>query len=434
MARARPGTARDAAFERDDGQALWVRTERMSLPRARPLSVVMVSDMTARISAERELQRVRERIAEQQRLRDLGELASGVAHDLNNALHALRLRLARLASNPDVLRTNEETLRTIDRIVDDAVERVTQLQDDAHNRCGERGSTVDLASVMEDAVELCRPGLEVGSDGSNVRIHVDVAPLPRVPGRPTELRHAFVNLILNSRDAMPAGGTIEITACTVSDQVVVTVSDDGTGIPPAVLPRMFDPFVTTKGRRGTGLGLAQVRRAMHALGGSISADNRPNGGAVFRLVFPVAVRPTARRACEPTAVPTPPSQRVLVIDDDPDNLDALRWVLETLGQEVEVAASGDDALARVAAGRDFALALCDVGMPGMSGWEIAGRIRERSPQTRVVLLTGWARDLAADPRRSRVDGILAKPLDLPVLRAVLSGQPPPDPIDASRTA
>src|SRR6185369_8405598 len=149
------------------------------------------------------------------------------------------------------------------------------------------------------------------------------------------LRHVIVNLLLNARDAMPRGGTIHLAAEHADSRVILNVVDEGRGIPPEHLAKIFDPFFTTKGNRGTGLGLSMAYGVLTRLGGDISAQNRPEGGACFTLSFPVAPRPS-------TPVPPPPSsnppsgRHILVVDDDVDNLEATRMVMELDGQAVDI--------------------------------------------------------------------------------------------------
>jgi CheY-like chemotaxis protein len=161
---------------------------------------------------------------------------------------------------------------------------------------------------------------------------------------------------------------------------------------------------------------------MSRLGGQLSASSRPGEGTSFALSFPLAV--TAPRR-EPAVVPRPlqrSRRRILLVDDEADNLDVLREVLQLEGHEVEIARSGPEALARIDSGERFDLVLCDVGMPEMSGWQVARELEGRTPRTPVWMLTGWANEIGdSDPRLRLVRGVLAKPLDLDRLRTLLAG-------------
>jgi CheY-like chemotaxis protein len=364
-------------------------------------------------------------LLEQERWRVLGDLASGVAHDLNNTLHALSLRLERLRKSRAVMAEQRENLEVIERIVADASARVKRFEEIGRRREDRPDGTVDLARAVAEALGVAK--LEMGSE-ERVRVEVLLPPLGTVLADPEELHQVFVGLFLNARDAMRGSGRLRVEGRKRGDWAVITVADDGPGIREDHLRRIFDPFFTTKGRRASGLGLAVAGGVMRRLGGRIEAGNGPGGGAVFTLSFPrlspqalvrraAAARPPARRAAP---------VRVLVVDDDEDNLEASRWILEEMGHHAEVTPSGADAIGRVEAGERYDLVLCDLGMPGVDGWTVARRLRELAPATTVYLVTGWAQEVGReDPRRETVAGVLPKPLDLGALERILAaaGQP-----------
>jgi signal transduction histidine kinase/CheY-like chemotaxis protein len=415
------GEPRARALLVREGQALCLelRLERVETPERR-LVIVVGEDVTERVRSERELARAREALAAHERMRLLGELASGVAHDLNNTLHALGLRIGHLAAT-SLDERQRENVEVLARICADAAERVSRLQELARRREDVPTESFDVAGVIEEAIGAARTELDERAYARGVRYEVEAALARGVHavGSACELRHVFVNLLLNARDAMPGGGRVRISSRVVEGRAEVRVQDDGTGIRAEHLDRLFDPFFTTKGPAGMGLGLAIAEGVMRRLGGAISAANVPGGGAVFTLTFPIANPPSAG---EPA--PRPPAvaegHRLLVVDDDIDNLEATKYVLEDLGQDADLAASGEDAVALLAEGRRYDLVLCDIGMPGMNGWMVAEEIKRRAPGTRVVLITGWAQEIAPDdPKRRGVDGILGKPLDLARLREAL---------------
>jgi signal transduction histidine kinase len=383
--------------------------------------LAVAEDVTERVRTSLEIARAREAMLAHERMRLLGELASGVAHDLNNTLHALSLRIGHLAASPLDAR-QRDNVEVLARICADAAERVSRLQELARRREDVPSESFDVARVVDEALAVARPDIDERSHvhGVRVEIETDLAPELCAVGAAAELRHVFVNLLLNARDAMPDGGTIRITSRVAQGRAEVTVQDDGTGIRPEHLDRVFDPFFTTKGPLGMGLGLAIVQGVMRRLGGSVSAANVPGGGAAFTLTFPLAAALPADPA-PPAETTVAAGHRLLVVDDDIDNLEATKYVLEDLGQDADLAASGEEALGLVADGHRYDLVLCDVGMPGMNGWQVAEQLKKLAPDTRVVLVTGWAQEIAPDdPKRRGVDGILGKPLDLAHLRRALN--------------
>jgi signal transduction histidine kinase len=227
-----------------------------------------------------------------ERLVSLGQLVSGVVHDLASSLGALRLRLQLLEADPELLLRYGKTLSGMEQIVEDGMTRVERLRDLVRARHARPLERVALTGVVSGAIDLVRSEVERGGREGRIRIDSEVPELPEVPGVAAELRHVLVNLLLNARDAMPDGGRIRVTAGMERGRVVVRVEDEGAGIPPEHLPRIFEPFFTTKGSQGLGLGLSMAKEVMERVGGSLSAENRSGGGARFTLSFP---RAPARR-------------------------------------------------------------------------------------------------------------------------------------------
>jgi CheY-like chemotaxis protein len=375
-----------------------------------------------RVRAERELDQLRESLVQQERLRAIGELASGVAHDLNNTLHAMSLRLSLVEQSQACQAEQGDNIRALSRIVSDAALVVGRLQDFARQRHDRPLESVDVAAVVDEAIDIVRTGIEGQSslDGAPIRIRTDLPALPPVPGLASDLRHVVVNLLLNARDAMPSGGTIRMLAEQQGKRVVLKVLDEGNGIPAKDLTKIFDPFFTTKGKRGTGLGLSIARGVLARLGGDITAENRPEGGACFTLSFPVATHPSRPPPARPPSIPPVGGRHILIVDDDAESLEATRMAMEMEGQHVDIAQNGRDAIERIRLGARYDLILCDLGMPDMNGWHVAREIQDVAPGTAVFMVTGWAQQIAGeDPRRRWVKGILEKPMTLERLRDVL---------------
>lgn len=384
----------------------------------------IATDVTARVRAENELAAAHEAQFHAERMRSLGALSSGLAHDINNSLNALKLHLSVLSLNPGKL---PDKLPTLNRIVDDCALLVKRLQDFARQRRDPPLGRCHIEKVIDEAVQTVHTELveKTAMIDKPVTIEVDTPTLPAVPGDPVELRHVFVNLLLNAREAMPNGGKIEITGHVADDRVVVSVVDEGEGIRPEVIGRLFDPFFTTKGMRGTGLGLATAYGVMSRLGGDIRAENRPEGGAIFTVTFPAAAgakENKPRRAATTNGASMP--RRILAIDDHPENIEPLKTLFETKGHRVDVAFSGADAIERVRRGDVYDLVLCDVGMPEMNGWQVAERLRGMTPGVAIYLITGWAQEIPPDePRRALIDGLIAKPVNLERLEKIIARPP-----------
>jgi signal transduction histidine kinase len=282
---------------RREEQIIELTVERALLPDNEMAVMVMVEDVTRLTRAEAEARTSQDLLVHQERLRSIGELAFGIAHDLNNTLAALRLRLSVMEKDPACLASQGLNLRTSLRILSQGTALISKLQD-LGRREPPRVTAVDLDETIRCAVEIAQSGLALDRAGAErrIRIQCDVPALPPIRGYSEDLKHLFVNLMINARDAMPAGGTISVRARREGNLVVVRVEDDGQGIPPEHLPHIFDPFFSTKGDKGTGMGLAMAKTLIERLGGNIIARNRAEGGASFELHFVPYPRFRARAA------------------------------------------------------------------------------------------------------------------------------------------
>lgn len=396
-------------FERSR-QVIEVRLERLGPGE----EMALIFDVTEDLRRQRELQRDRETLQHEERMHAMGVLASGVAHDLNHVLNVMALRVATLRADP-ALGNSRRTLDGLGRVVGEAARIVARLQDLARKRRDRPTDPLDLAAVLTGAIEMAR----TEADTAGVRIEAEVPPLPLVRGSAAELAQVFYSLLLHAREQMPDGGVIRVRAREERGKVCVTVSDEGRGLQEAELSLLFDPFSGVGGEAALGLSVAWG--VLARLGGSLSATSHHGHGAgtTFALSFPLESPP--RREPVPAVPREQTLHRILIVDDEDDNLDVLREVLEIEGQQVAAAKSGPIALALFDAGSRFDLVLCDVGMPEMSGWHVAREIQRLAPGTPVWMLTGWANEISEqDPRRQYVRGVLAKPIDLDQLRALLS--------------
>jgi len=246
-----------------------------------------------------------------------------------------------------------------------------------------------------------------------------------IAGDERELREALTNILFNAIDAMPKGGTITVASSSEGEQVKLSVSDTGVGIPREVRGKIFEPFFTTRGAVGSGLGLSVTYGIVRRHGGTIDVDSVHGKGSRFTVGLPVArdVEVSARRERKATAAR---SARILLVDDDPEVRNVLKLMLEHLGHEVVAAECGEDAVNLFEAG-DFELVVTDLGMPDMSGREVAGIVKEIKAGTPVILITGWGVQLSEEDM-PEIDGMITKPFSKDILSAkiaeLLPGEPP----------
>jgi len=241
-------------------------------------------------------------------------------------------------------------------------------------------------------------------------LHVETDGETTVDGWPISLREALTNLIFNAVDALPAGGTIRLSARQVGEDIVVTVTDSGLGMSDDVRERIFEPFFTTKGERGTGLGLAQVFRVVEQHRGTIAVESSPGAGTTFQLTLPAASTASiSHDAVQATSAPVR-RLRVLAVDDEPSVGNMVRRILRPQGHSVVTATSGEEALERLADG-PFDIMISDVGMgPGMNGWELVEHVRPSWPEMHIVLATGWGAAIdQIEAQVKGVDAVIAKP-------------------------
>jgi GAF domain-containing protein/ActR/RegA family two-component response regulator len=370
--------------------------------------------------AYQDLKTAQEHLVQSEKLRALGEMASGVAHDFNNILAAILGRVQLILSQ-----VQDETLRhwlqVIERAALDGAQTVRHIQEFTRIRRDQPVESVDPNQIVRDAVEMTQARWrdDAHSQGLDIRMSLDLAPVPPVDGHPNELRQVLTNLIFNAVDALPRGGTITLTTRRGADNVLVRVADSGVGMSEEVQRRVFEPFFTTKGPKGTGLGLALVYGVVSRHGGSVDVESREGGGSTFTVRLPVGQepRPTSSRAGE---VPASPGARVLVIDDEERVRDALADMLRQAGHAVTTASHGGEGIERFGTA-DFDLVLTDLGMPGMSGWQVAQAVKALRPAVPVVLVTGWGVELSTQElRASGVDRVMTKPFRLAEVQAVLA--------------
>jgi signal transduction histidine kinase/CheY-like chemotaxis protein len=369
----------------------------------------------ARWQAEEEMLKGRETLLLQERMRLAGQLASGIAHDLNNTLNVVKLRLDALAQDDAVKSRHAARLRALDHAIEDAAQTVARVRELGKTREENFSEPVQLSEIIAQAIELASSSIEGRSSlhGASIKITAKVPDqLPAVKGPAPNLRQVFLNLLLNASDAIQPRGEITIESSVDDDSVVVRVADDGPGIAAEHIERVFEPFFTTKGPHGAGLGLSTTRTIMDGIGGSICAANQPGGGAMFVLRFPFASPAAAESRSQPVTE-APRGCRFLLVDDDAENLDSLAENLVRRGHRVDGASSGAQALEKLRSGAAYDVILCDLGMPGMSGWEVARLAREIAGDAKFYIVTGWGREIEREiPASVSVSGVLSKPIDL----------------------
>ena len=392
--------------------------------------------------AYEDLRQTQEVIWQQERLRALGQLASGIAHDINNALSPASLYLQMLLEREPALEERaRQYLEITYRAIEDVSHTVSRMREFGRPREPQLALVpLDLNVILQQVIDLTHARWQAipQERGIVIRVHRDLQTnLPAVAGAESDIRDALTNLVLNAIDAMPEGGTLTLRSHAHPDRqartpgvanvwqgagVSVEVCDTGIGMSAAVRARCLEPFFTTKGERGTGLGLAMVYGMVQRHSGQIEIDSEPGEGTTVRLTFPAAA---VTASAELTADVPLESLRILIVDDDPLLLCSLQDTLEGEGHVIQVAEGGQagiDAFSIAARkAQPFDVVITDLGMPHIDGRAVAAAIKAVAPVTPVIMLTGWGyRLLAENDVPPFVDRVLSKPPRLADLRAALS--------------
>lgn len=360
--------------------------------------------------ANRELDLAQHRVIEAERRRAISDIAAGVAHDFNNLLGAIlgNAQLIRLAETLEEAQALAEMIEVAAR---DAATIVRRIQEFTRSRDTLERTAVSVEALIESAINMTRPRWrdEAQFLGVAITIQREIQPVEAVLGIEAELREVLINLILNAIDAMPEGGTLTIGCRQVGDVVSIWVRDTGIGMSPEVLAHIGQPFFTTKGSRGSGLGLAVSQGIVQRHGGELTFHSVEGQGTTATIALPVARQSEIISAIE--QVEQRYAGTILVVEDDTLLRQVLRRTLERAGHRVFDAATGSEAL-RLLERQPVDVLITDLGLPGMSGWDVARAARQLLPEVRVLLTTGWGERLAAeDAQRSGVMEILPKPLE-----------------------
>jgi signal transduction histidine kinase len=362
----------------------------------------------------------RERAARADKLRALGQLASGVAHDFNNSLAAIlgRAQLLRRQINDPALVRNLDIIQTA---AEDAAATVRRIQTFARKSAVKEFEPVDVTSLLNDAVEITRTRWqnEARIRGLEYDVKLNAEKEQYTYGSASELREVFVNMIVNAVDAMPRGGRLLITCRRLDDRLQLHFSDNGMGMPEDVQQKIFEPFFSTKGAHGTGLGLSVSYSIIERHSGSISVVSEPGRGTNFTIDLPAIVSKTAAEE-SPSLIDDARGLKILVVDDEQPVRETLAEMLVAVRHRVELAGSGPEAVEKMRSG-GFDFFFTDLAKPEMDRWETARMIRNDLPNVKIVLVTGYGPTTPPPSgEEDLVDAIIGKPFDFAQVGSTLA--------------
>ncbi|PAW80173.1 MAG: hypothetical protein B9S32_01995 [Verrucomicrobia bacterium Tous-C9LFEB] len=383
-----------------------------------------------------DLRQTQESVMQQERLRSLGQMASGIAHDINNALSPVSLYTDLLLLEPDLKKQMRDHLQTMQRAVHDVAATVGRLREFYRERETQLVLTpVHLNQLVQQVIDLTRARWNdmPQQRGIVIQVQTTLSPnLPAIMGVESEIREALTNLVFNAVDAMPNGGTLSLRTQSIAPSVTnpsqyrvrVEVSDTGIGMDEDTRRHCLEPFFTTKGERGTGLGLAMVYGIIQRHSADIEIESQTGKGTTVRLIFAVSTETSAHEVQPPEPI-VPARCRILIVDDDPLLIKSLCDTLKIDGHQIVATKGGQEGIdtfcAACGSDKPFDVVITDLGMPYVDGRKVAANVKALSPSTPVILLTGWGQRLVAEGDiPPHVDRVLNKPPKLNDLREALS--------------
>ena len=403
----------ETRHRRKDGSELPVEV-RVSVVESLGKTNILVSarDITVRQRTEQELQRTQELVIRQERLRALGEMASGIAHDLNNTLSPIIGYAEMLISDPQLPSYGRDWMHHIVTAGRDAAAVVQRLRQFYRPDDGlSAQNTVSLTELLKEIPGLTRPKWsdEAQRNGRTIRFTLELAEDVRVFGNPVELRELVTNLVFNAVDAMPSGGEIILSLEATDESATIAVTDTGVGMSQEVADRCFEPFFTTKAGTGTGLGLSVCHGIAKRHDGTIEIVTARGHGTTFRItLFRLSDDAPEDQQTPQTPIP---ARNVLYIDDDHRLCELAGRLLKRLGHSVDVAHGGAQGL-ELARQKSYDVVVTDLAMPDINGREVTRAVKSRRPNTPVIVVTGWASSAELTPRPFDVapDCVVSKPL------------------------
>lgn len=367
--------------------------------------------------AFKNLESAQEQLVRVERLRAMGELASGVAHDLNNGLAAI-LGRAQLLMNQISDEPSLRSLHLIEQAAQDSAHIVRRILDFARLDADTEFSLVDVNSLLEDVIDLTRHKWhdEAQIKGQVIEIRTNVGDVPLVFGDYAELREVLMNLVINSCQAVNGDGSIELGTSSSDGLVHIHITDSGVGMPPEVKKKIFDPFFSTKGSEGSGLGMSISLGIITRHNGTMDVESEENVGTRVRISLPVTDMIEEQDNDDTlSSSDSTRTARILVIEDEELIRETLHDMLELGNHKITLACDGEEGIAMFREA-EFDIVFTDLGMPGLSGWEVSKAIKADRKDMPIVMVTGWGVGIdKSEMEENGVDEVLPKPFDIDIV-------------------
>ena len=365
--------------------------------------------------------RLQQQLIQSERIRVLGRMASGVAHDFNNTLAAILGRTELMLMNPKDRTEIEKGLRIIQKAALDGADTVKRIQEFTRVAKKRESERLEVNDIVRDAVKMTEPRWKDESqrDGVKINLSMELNSRTLITGSAADLREALTNMVFNAVEAMPDGGALSIKTYDEGECACISISDTGTGIPSEVVGSIFEPFFTTKGVGYAGLGLSVAYGIIKRHEGEIQVDSIMGEGAKFTIRLAASIEAAQEEAPDVT-ISESGKANVLVVDDEEDIRELLTNIMTRFNHSIVTADSGMEGIAAFRNG-NYDVVFTDLGMPEMSGWEVAQQIKSIDPDVMVVLITGWGVELDENElKEQNVDVVISKPFQIEQLLEVTS--------------
>ncbi|NOZ06634.1 MAG: response regulator [Chloroflexi bacterium] len=376
---------------------------------------------------QREQKRWQEQLVRNERLRALGQMSGSIAHDFNNLLAVVmgRVQLALREAEGNIELSTD--LEAILEAAQEGAQIVRRIQNFTRKRTDRITEPVNVNTLIREVVEFTQPTLSSRAHTpEQIEFTLKLQPVPAVAVSESELREALFHLVRNAIEALPEGGHISFQTERDGEQVVVQVADDGLGIPRDILPRVFEPFYTTKGPQYNGLGLSSAYGTITRYGGEIDIESVEGERTIVRIRLPIVSIPKTTSERQPRPARQLPTHklRILVIEDETPVRNLVAKMLRSDGHHVVTKADGTSGLEAFSS-QPFDIVFTDLGMPGISGWEVAQRIRAQNDTIPIVLVTGWGSEVEESRLAATgVTHVITKPFRLEEMQACLNAARP----------
>ncbi len=367
-----------------------------------------------------EHKKMEEALLQSEKLMSLGTITAGIAHDFNNILAIISGKVQLLEMDYESNKELADELSTIMKAINDGVEISSRMLKFTKTEKDTTGFvSYDIRELIKQSLDFTMPRWKSMAQAKGIDYHIDKESIKEVPAvlcNPTELREVFINMINNALDAMPEGGSISFSTWGGDDTAFVSITDTGEGMPGDVKKRVFDPYFTTKGLEGTGLGMSMAYGIITRHGGKIEVESKVEKGSTFKLQFPI----TTKTVCS-TVTPVPEQEtenkslRILVVDDEEAICHILDKVLSRYGHRVRTIDNGADAI-ELAKRESFDLVLCDLAMPEVYGYDVIEVLNRLEKRPKIGIITGWGEKLKPLEENLKVDFIVKKPFNFSVLK------------------